>query len=83
MLREAVRGPERLAAYATAEGYPMSAEDIVTALWGTAHPGRHDGMGRDVEHDLAEDETERDAQAWFGIRNPMLDLFRWYRGTIA
>ena len=83
LLCEAARGPERLAAYATSEGYPISAEDIVTALYGARRAGRHHGARRDVELDLAEDETDRVGQPAPAARNPMLDLFRWYHETIA
>ena len=83
MLCEAARGPERLAAYATAEGYPISAQDIVTALHGGKQAHRHYNARHDVELDLAEHETDRVGGVPPGVWNPMLDLFRWYRQTIA
>ncbi len=83
LLREAACGPERLAAYATSEGYPMSAEDIETALYGTSRCGRHHGARHDREPDLAEDETDRTGPWRPGTRSPMLDLFRWYSETIG
>ncbi len=83
LLREAARGPERLAAYATSEGYPISAEDIVTALYGARRPGHQHGALTDIELDLAADQMERDVPARNAATNPMLDLFRWYRETAA
>ena len=83
LLCEAARGPERLAAYATSEGYPISAEDILTALYGATRASRHDGAWRDVQLDLAEGETDRIGRKAPGMRNPMVDLFRWYSETIA
>ena len=83
LLREGARGPERLAAYATSEGYPMSAEDIVTTLYGASRTGRRHGARHDREFELAEDETDGIGTEMPGMRSPMLDLFRWYRETIG
>ena len=84
LLRAAASGTEHLAAFATSEGYPMSAEDIVTTLYGAAQEGGSRGVRRETMLGAAEDDATR--RAWrmpFAVRNPMLDLFRWYRETVA
>ncbi len=81
LLREAVRGPERLAAYATSEGYPVSVEDIMTALYGSRE-ARPRARPRDNGFDLADDAGTRTARVPLGIC-PMLGLFRWYHRTVA